>query len=86
MKQETREIADKVQDTIYEHSQQSYHYWYSCGDIEEHDTYASFEVHVNSDKGEGDDWTEDWYIYDDGSICSPNNVWENIDEFLIAWL
>ena len=33
MKQETREIADKVQEAIYEHTWQSYHYWYSCGDI-----------------------------------------------------
>lgn len=60
MKQETREILNKVRDIIYEHSQQSYHCWYSCGDIEEYDTYASFYVHVHSDKGEGDDWIEDW--------------------------
>lgn len=85
MKQETIEIADKVRSIIYEHSHQSYHCWYSCGDIEEYDTYASFEVYVHSDKGDGDDWIEDWYVHDDGSISSPNNVWKNIDEFLMDW-
>jgi hypothetical protein len=86
MKQETREIADKVRDVLYERNPHSYHYWYSYGDIEEYDSYASFEVYVHSDKWEGDDWTEDWCVYDDGSICSPDKVWKNIDEFLTYWL
>ena len=86
MKQETREIADKVQEAIYKHGWQSYHDFYSCGDIEEYDSYAVLTVYVHNDKWEGDDWTEDWYVYDDGSICSPNNVWKNIDEFLKEWL
>ena len=86
MKPETIEIADKVRHVIYEHRNQWYYYWYSCGDIKEYDTYVGFDVYVYSDKGEGDDWTEDWYVYDDGSICSPNNVWKNIDEFLTYWL
>ena len=86
MKQETIEILNKVRDVIYERNPQSYHWWYSCGDIEEYDTYAGFEVYVHSDKWEGEDWTENWYVYDDGSICSPYNVWKNIDEFLMSWL
>ena len=90
MKQETREIADKVRDIINDRNPQSYHYWYSCGDIEEYDTCVGFEVYVHSDKWGGDDWTEYWYVYDDGSIYSPNNVsntvWKNIDEFLMDWL
>lgn len=85
MTQETREIADKVRDIINKRNPQWYHYWYSCGDIEEYDSYVGFEVYVHSDKGCGDYWTEDWHVYGDGSIYSPNNVWKNIDEFLMEW-
>ena len=46
----------------------------------------TFEVHVHSDKGEGDDWVESWGIDDKGRIYSEDTIYENYEEFLREWV
>lgn len=77
------ELLEKVLDTIYNHY--TYHCWYSYGNVEEHDTYASFEVYGCSDQGEGSEWTEYWSIDKEGKIYTEDTTYNSYEEFLKEW-
>jgi len=78
-----KELLEKVLDTIYHYK--TYHNWYCYGNVEEHDTYVSFEVYGHSDQGEGADWTECWSIDSAGKIYSEDTVWNCFEDFLTEW-
>ena len=46
----------------------------------------TFEVHIHSDGGDGDDWVEDWRIDEQGRIHSEDDIYENYEEFLREWI
>jgi hypothetical protein len=76
-------LYDKIRDVLY--GFKSYHCWYFCCNEEYCGNSMSFEVHVNSDKGDGDEWVESWSIDDKGRIYSEDAIYENYEEFLREW-
>ena len=46
----------------------------------------SFEVHVHSDKWEGDDWVEYWSIDNEGKIYSEDTIYNSFEEFAKEWM
>lgn len=76
-------LYDKIRDVLY--GFKSYHCWYRCYNEEYYGDSMSFEVHVNSDEGDGDDWVEYWSIDDKGRIHSEDATYENYEEFLREW-
>lgn len=76
-------LYDKIRDVL--HGFKSYHCWYFCCNEEYCGDLMSFEVHVNSDKGDGDEWVEHWSIDDKGRIHSEDVMYENYEEFLGEW-
>ena len=61
-------LYNKISDVLY--GFKSYHCWYCCSNETYYNTSMSFEVHVHSDKDEGDDWVEYWSIDEEGKIYS----------------
>jgi hypothetical protein len=51
-----------------------------------YDTSVSFEVHVHSDKGDGSEWIEYWYIDNEGKIYSEDTTYDTYEEFLREWV
>lgn len=45
----------------------------------------SFEVHVQSDSGEGYEWEEYWSIDNEGKIYSEDETYNSFEEFLREW-
>ena len=81
--EEIYNLYDKVSDVLY--GFKGYHCWYFCCNKTYYDTSVSFEVHVSSDQGDGHEWTEYWYIDDEGRIHSEDTTYENYEEFLGEW-
>lgn len=77
-------LYDKISDVLY--GFKSYHCWYCCGDPEIYDNSMSFEVHVHSDKWEGDDWVEYWSIDNEGKISSEDTTYNSFEEFAKEWM
>ena len=79
-------LFEDVTDYIYNNRHRSYHDWYyphndfTWGG---NNTYLSFEVEYNNDKGSS--WTETWSIYDDGSISDGENKYEDLETFKSSW-
>ena len=71
-------LYDKIRDVLY--GFKSYHCWYFCCNEEYHGDSMSFEVHVNSDEGDGDEWVEYWSIDDKGRIHSEDTIYESYKE------
>ena len=87
-KEEMISLFEEVIDYIYNNNNRWYHNWYSPSNtytLSDNGTYLMFEVYVSNDKWEGDDWTETWYINDDGSIKTKDERYENIEEFKRLW-
>lgn len=82
-REEFDNLYDKISNILY--GFKSYHCWYFCCNPEYYDGSMSFEVHVHSDKDEGDDWEEHWSIDDKGRIYSEETIYENYEEFLGEW-
>jgi hypothetical protein len=76
-------LYDKIRDILY--GFKSYHCWYFCCNEEYNGDSMSFEVHVNSDQGDGDEWVEYLSIDDKGRIHSEDAIYENYEEFLREW-
>lgn len=76
-------LYEKISDVLY--GFKSYHCWYLCCNEIYYDKSVSFEVHVNSDQGEGSEWIEYWYIDDEGKIYSENTTYNSFEEFLGEW-
>ena len=76
-------LYNKISDVLY--GFKSYHCWYCCCNETYYDTSMSFEVHVHSDKGEGDEWVEYWSIDNEGKIYSEDTMYDNYEEFLREW-
>lgn len=84
MKQEEfYNIYNKIRDVLY--GFKSYHCWYLCCNETYYDKSVSFEVHVHSDKDDGDDWVECWSIDDKGRIYSEDTTYNSLEEFLGEW-
>lgn len=81
-------LFEEVIDYIYKNNNRWYHNWYLPSDVyifSDNGTYLMFEVYVRNDKWEGDDWTEIWYINDNGSIQTEDEKYENVEEFKRLW-
>ena len=76
-------LYDKISHVLY--GLKSYHCWYFCCNEEWDNSSMSFEVHIHSDKGDGDDWVEYWSIDECGRIYSEDTIYESYDEFLKEW-
>ena len=73
-------LYNKISNTI--DGFKDYHYYYYCWNEEYNGTSMTFEVHIHSDGGDGDDWVEDWRIDEQGRIHSEDDIYENDEEFL----
>jgi hypothetical protein len=78
-----KELYNKVSDVLY--GFKSYHCWYICTNEIYYDNSMEFEVHVHSDKGDGDDWVEYWSIDNEGKIYSEDTTYNTFEEFLREW-
>jgi hypothetical protein len=78
-----KELYNKVSDVLY--GFKSYHCWYICTSEIYYDNSMEFEVHVHSDKGDGDDWVEYWSIDNEGKIYSEDTTYNTFEEFLREW-
>ena len=78
-REEFNNLYNKVSDVLY--GFKSYHCWYCCRNETYYDNSMDFEVHVHSDKGDGDDWVEYWSIDDEGKIYSENTTYNTFEEF-----
>lgn len=76
-------LYDKISDVLY--GFKSYHCWYFCCNKEYYGNLMYFELHVSSDKGDGDDWVEEWSIDDEGRIHSEDTTYNSFEEFLEDW-
>ena len=76
-------LYDKIRDVLY--GFKSYHCWYFCCNEEYYGDSMSFEVHVNSDQGYGDEWIENWGIRADGSIWSESETYKDFTDFEQNW-
>lgn len=76
-------LYEKISDVLY--GFKSYHCWYLCCNETYYDKSVSFEVHVNSDQGEGSEWIEYWYIDNEGKIYSEDTTYNSFEEFLGEW-
>lgn len=77
-------LLEKVLNTVYNHH--TYHNWYSYGNVEEHDSYVSFEVYGHNDQGEGADWIEYWSVDNEGKIYTEDTTYNDYEEFLREWV
>lgn len=81
--EEFYDLYNKISDTLY--GFKSYHCWYYCTNETYYGTSMSFEVHVQSDSGEGYEWEEYWRIDNEGKIYSEDETYNNFEEFLREW-
>lgn len=82
-REEFNNLYNKVSDVLY--GFKSYHCWYICTNEIYYDNSMEFEVHVHSDKGDGDDWVEYWSIDNEGKIYSEDTTYNTFEEFLKVW-
>ena len=83
-REEFYSLYNKISNTI--DGFKDYHYYYYCWNEECNGTSMTFEVHIHSDGGDGDDWIEDWRIDEQGRIHSEDGIYENYEEFLREWI
>ena len=81
---EFHNLYNKISNTI--DGFKDYHYYYCCWNETYNRTSMTFEVHIHSDGGDGDDWVEDWCIDECGRIHSEDTIYENYEEFLKEWI
>ena len=79
-------LYNKISDALYEfYVLDGYHCWYYCTNETYYGTSMSFEVHVQSDSGEGYEWEEYWSIDNEGKIYSEDETYNSFEEFLREW-
>ena len=83
-REEFYSLYNKISNTI--DGFKDYHYYYYCWNEAYNGTSMTFEVHIHSDGGDGDDWVEDWRIDEQGRIHAEDDIYENYEEFLREWI
>ena len=82
--EEFRDLYNKISAVI--DGFKDYHYYYYCCNETYNGTSMTFEVHIHSDGGDGDDCVEDWRIDEYGRIYSEDDIYESYEEFLREWV
>lgn len=81
---ELYELYDKISDVFFHY--QTYHCTYvSKNPMILGDGTLTFDVYGFSDQGDGSEWVENWFIKEDGSIWSEDEIYKDFTDFEKNW-